>query len=169
MELGKSSGMRVRSVKRCALASLLLWASLAHAIDNQPGEKPKRISAEDFGALPFMVSPVISPDGHLAAARAYVRDSERLVILDLDKFKPAFGAIPIPDKKDLLWYRWAGNDRLILSVGSSDKLEGDDVYVTRLLVLDLKTSQIQFVGKTGEGIEGDDVIYVAPDGSDLLL
>lgn len=162
----------MRSVKPglIAIASLVFWTCVAYAVD-QPSsvERPPRISAEEFGALPFMTSPVVSPDGHLAAARAHVRDSERLVILDLDAFKPAFGAIPIPDKKDLLWYRWAGNDRLLLSVGSSDKLGDEDVYVRRLLVLDLKTQQMQFVGKTGEGVEGDDVIYVAPDGGYLLL
>jgi dipeptidyl aminopeptidase/acylaminoacyl peptidase len=163
--------VRARCVRLClgSITGLLLLAA-AHASDG-PSAVPasKRISAEDFGALPFLTSPVISPDGHLAAARAYVRDSLRVILMDLDRFKPALGAIPIPEKRDLLWYRWAGNERLLLSVGKTDLLEGEDVYVTRLLMFDLKTSQAQFVGKRSEGFAGDDVLYVAPDGSYLLL
>jgi dipeptidyl aminopeptidase/acylaminoacyl peptidase len=173
MNKGKCPSGCVRSVNRwivgIVLAACFAGAAVAEEA-GRPGANPaKRISAEDFGALPFMTSPIISPDGHLVAARAYVKGGLRLIVVDLDQSRPAFGAIPVPEKRDLLWYQWAGNDRLLMSVGKTDFLDGEEVYVTRLLMLDLKKSQAQFVGKSREGVAGDDVIYVAPDGSYLLL
>ncbi|HEU4603715.1 MAG TPA: S9 family peptidase [Steroidobacteraceae bacterium] len=171
METGKCLSARGRLLGTCVamIAAWSLFGTSVQADGNASQTPTKRISAEDFGALPFMTSPKISPDGTLVASRAYVRDGLRLIVVNLDQFRPAFGAIPIPEKRDLLWYRWAGNDRLLISIGKNDMLDGEEVYVTRLILLDLKNSQAQFVGKGREGVVGDDVIYVAPDGSYLLL
>lgn len=154
-----------------AIVTVGVFVGQVQAVEEAPKAKPStRITAEDFGALPFLTSPVISPDGHRAAARVYANDELRLIILNLDEMRSEFGAIPIPDKRDLRWYRWAGNDRLLLGVGQSATIEGGfPVYVTRLLMIDFKTMHTQFVGQRREGMMGDDVIYVAPDGSSILL
>jgi dipeptidyl aminopeptidase/acylaminoacyl peptidase len=76
---------------------------------------------------------------------------------------------PIPEKNDLVWFRWAGEDRILISLGRSAIFEGDEVYATRLAVIDLRTNKIDFVGKRTEGIDGDTVIHVDPDGGWLLL
>jgi dipeptidyl aminopeptidase/acylaminoacyl peptidase len=148
----------------------LMWASqvLSQSTDPQPPVVEK-ITAEDFGALPFMGSPRISPNGQLLAARASTAGGTALAILALGADKSATTSVPMPEKRDLLWYRWAGNDRILFSIGRSERVMGEDYYVTRLLMMDLKTSQANFIGKKTEGFSGDDVIYVDPEGRSLLL
>src|SRR4030095_17013870 len=63
----------------------------------------------------------------------------------------------------------AGNARLLTSRGLSDILWGEEVYLSRLLMYDLKTGKSAFVGRKGEGLDGDTVIYTDPEGRWLLL
>lgn len=127
------------------------------------------ISAADFGALPFMIRPKLSPDARHIVTEAYYKGSKVLTILQLGAKTTATHSFNIPKKSDLLWYRWAGNDRLLVSLGISDILWGEEVYMTRLLMYDLKTGKAQFLGKKGEGMDGDTVIYTDPEGHWLLL
>jgi dipeptidyl aminopeptidase/acylaminoacyl peptidase len=158
-------------MRRVRFAGLLLSVVSSVALADSlptPTLTVEKISAEDFGALPFMVQPDLSPDGRVMVARVFKADGPALGLFVLAD-KSANRVIPIPDKRDLLWYRWAGNDRVLISIGMSELLDGEDVYVTRLLMYDLKKNQAKFIGKRSEGIEGDDVIYVDRDGSYLLL
>jgi dipeptidyl aminopeptidase/acylaminoacyl peptidase len=127
------------------------------------------ISAEDFGALPFMFNPKLSPDGMRVLTSAVVKEQERVVVLDLKDKTAVSHSIVIPDNFDLNWYRWAGNDRVLMGIGQTAKFFGDDVYVTRLMMYDLATQKPAFIGKRSEGIEGDDVIHVDREGRFLLL
>ncbi|HEU4602527.1 MAG TPA: hypothetical protein VFS24_11185, partial [Steroidobacteraceae bacterium] len=76
METGKCLSARGRLLGTCAaiIAAFCLSGTSVQADGNASQAPTKRISAEDFGALPFMTSPKISPDGTLVASRAYVRD-----------------------------------------------------------------------------------------------
>src|SRR6185503_10029124 len=120
------------------------------------------ISAADFGALPFMVGPKLSPDARHIVTEAYYKGDKVLTILQLGAKTMATHSFNIPKKSDLLWYRWAGNDRLLISLGLSDILWGEEVYLSRLLMYDLKTGKSAFVGRKGEGLDGDTVIYTDP-------
>jgi dipeptidyl aminopeptidase/acylaminoacyl peptidase len=162
-----------------ALAALLFAAGATGAeptTEAQPSvaaaaEKARQlISAADFGALPFMVRPSLSPDARHIVSEAYIHGSRILSILQLGGSKTAATHFfSIPAKWDLLWYRWAGNDRLLVSLGRSDLLFGEEVYVSRLAMYDLKTEKPAFIGRKGEGMDGDTVIHVDPDGHWLLL
>src|SRR5690242_15685387 len=67
------------------------------------------ISAADFGALPFMMAPKLSPDAQRVATRAYLNGQKVLSIIQLFPKTQATHSFNIPAKWDLLWYRWAGN------------------------------------------------------------
>lgn len=127
------------------------------------------ISAEDFGALPFMGDPKLSPSGQRVAARAYVDGAQRLIVLSLSGDRSQSTSIPIPDQRDLRWFRWAGENKLLLSIGMTDKFSNEELYVTRLMMVELATSTAHFIGKRYQGLEGDDVLYVEPEGRSLLL
>jgi Prolyl oligopeptidase family len=156
--------------------ALALIASLATADTPTSGHAPPtplrniaRISAEDFGALPFIREPKLSPGGMKALARTLVEGQPKLVVFALGAKTTPTHVFPIPEKNDLVWFRWAGEDRILISLGRSAIFEGDEVYATRLAVIDLRTNKIDFVGKRTEGIDGDTVIHVDPDGGWLLL
>jgi dipeptidyl aminopeptidase/acylaminoacyl peptidase len=127
------------------------------------------ISAADFGALPFMIGPKLSPDAQHIVSEAYLKGNRSLAILKLFPKTVATHTFAIPAKWDLLWYRWAGNDRLLVSVGRQDILFGEEVYVSRLVMYDLKTDKASFIGRKGEGMDGDTVVHLDPDGHWLLL
>ena len=144
-------------------AALSAWATLTAAAERE------LISAADFGALPFMVGPKMSPDAKHVATTAHVNGKKLLVILSLGTKTGPSRSFTMPGNWELVWYRWAGNDRVLVSVGHSQMLFGDQVYVTRLIMYDLTTDKSVFVGKKNEGVEGDNVIHVDGDGRWLLL
>ncbi len=144
-------------------AALSAWTTLTLAAERQ------LISAADFGALPFMVGPKMSPDAKHVATTAHVNGKKLLVILSLGPKTGPSRSFTMPGNWELVWYRWAGNDRVLVSVGHSQMFFGDQVYVTRLIMYDLTTDKSVFVGKKNEGVEGDNVIHVDRDGRWLLL
>jgi dipeptidyl aminopeptidase/acylaminoacyl peptidase len=77
--------------------------------------------------------------------------------------------IGIPDENDLAGYRWAGNSRVLYSIGASVDWFGVEARATRLSVYDMQTGTHKFLGKRDEGLEGDDILYVDADGQWLLL
>jgi dipeptidyl aminopeptidase/acylaminoacyl peptidase len=151
------------------LCTSISFAETTGSPASEPSLRVQQISAEDFGALPFMQNPILSPSGARVAARAHTEKGLRLVIIELGSANKFSAAIPVPEKRDLLWYAWAGENRLLISVGKSQKMVGEDMYVRRLMMVDLATDQAHFIGKNSEGEEGDDVLYIAKDGSSLLL
>ncbi|HKE96217.1 MAG TPA: prolyl oligopeptidase family serine peptidase, partial [Povalibacter sp.] len=164
----------------CVLTLLLTHAASAQSTAEKQAaasttapaasEPAALISAEDFGALPFLTSPNLSPSGNRMAARAYNQSALKLVVIDFSgAAKAIIASLPIPSDRDLLWVKWAGENRLLFSVGKSERFEGEDLYVRRLMMYDLATSKMSFVGKASEGIVGDDVIHVDRDGGWLLL
>jgi Prolyl oligopeptidase family len=111
----------------------------------------------------------MSPDGTQVLATTFVQGTKRLTVLELGDKTTISQSFALPEKRDLVWYRWAGNRRILLSLGEATRLMGDDVYVTRLLMYDLEARKLSFVGKRDEGVDGDDVIFVDRDGRSLLL
>jgi dipeptidyl aminopeptidase/acylaminoacyl peptidase len=145
------------------LATLGAWTTPTFAAELE------LISAADFGALPFMVEPKMSPDAKHVATTARVNGKKLLVILALGAKTGPTRSFTMPGNWELVWYRWAGNDRMLVSVGHSQLFFGDQVYVTRLVMYDMAADKSVFVGKKNEGVEGDNVIHVDRDGRWLLL
>jgi hypothetical protein len=85
---------------------LLISASRAETLA-QTGQTPAptplvaRISAEDFGALPFMSKPMLSPSGTKVLARVFTAGELKLAVIGLGAAKAASRVVAIPDKRDL--------------------------------------------------------------------
>lgn len=111
---------------------------------------------------------MLSPDGTKVTGRLSIEGRSALGIHTLDgKTKPQ--VVGLPADNDLRWYRWAGNNRVLISMAKTVPYFDDEAVMTRLLVWDLRTNAITFVGSKGAGLEGDDVLYVDPQGDWLLL
>ena len=99
------------------IAAAMLLATVGNASGTAPtADVP---TAEDFGALPFLSTPVLAPNGSRLAARTQEDGKTRLVIVDVstDKTdKNAQSMIALPDGTDLLSYRWASNSVLLIDV-----------------------------------------------------
>jgi dipeptidyl aminopeptidase/acylaminoacyl peptidase len=128
---------------------------------------PDKIPTSILSALPFLTSPRLSPDGTRIAAYVTMKGQKLLGIFTL-----ATGAnklLNTGEKVDLNWFRWAGNDNLLFSVGKTVPWDGDEAWQTRLIVYDLVKGEQRFIGGKTEGLTGDDVLWVDPAGKSLLL
>ncbi len=149
-----------------AVASLMPAAASAAAHPEAPG-KPSRIPSAAFAERPFLQAPRISPNGDLLVARLTKNQVEYIAIHDLRTGK--LQAIAPPEHGEVAWYRWAGNNRILVSFAVTATFGGSDIRVTRLLSYDLATRKFLFLGSRTQGPEGDDVLYVDPSGEWLLL
>ncbi|MCH8684268.1 alpha/beta hydrolase family protein [Pedomonas mirosovicensis] len=137
---------------------------------NANSAQPALIPTEDFAQLPVISAPELSPSGTMLLGmvrRGSEEPKETLGVIDL--FGDQHQFFPVSDGYEVAWYRWAGNGKVLISLGRNQKFRGNDIYVTRLVAFDLATRETKFVGKRTQGIVGDDVLYVDPDGKWLLL
>jgi dipeptidyl aminopeptidase/acylaminoacyl peptidase len=128
---------------------------------------PRHIPTAELARPSLVSSPQLSPDGTRVLARFNIDGKEMLGVHSLTGEK--LRLFSLPPKKDLASYRWAGNDRILISLGETVPWYDDDAYATRLGCYELATSTFRFIGSKTEGLEGDDILYVDPSGEWILL
>ena len=128
---------------------------------------PPRIPAAIFARDPEYWDPSLSPRGSQVMARTSVDGRERVVIHSLVTGKAML--LPSPPDAQIDWFDWAGEGRVLVSLGWTKTIDGEESYVTRLVVFDLATKTPTLLGDRFAGVEGDDVLYVDPAGQWLLL
>lgn len=164
--------MTVRGCASRMLASLLpilLWVAPTIIVAQTPASAPpERIDSAEFARLPEFTDAKLSPDGTRVLFRSY-RDGETFVGLkSLDR--SGVNAFAIPKNVDLNWFRWAGDRRILMSLGTAATIgSGLEVRRTVLMLRDLDTNTTRYVGRRTQGLEGDDVLWVGSDGRSLLL
>jgi dienelactone hydrolase len=111
----------------------------------------------------------LSPDGKHIVLKVEINGVTNIAIMD-SATRKFTERTEIPDKDhELEWFRWAGNSRVLFSLSGTATIYSEDFRFTRLYVSDLTTRQITYIGTKGQGLEGDDVLYVDPDGAFVLL
>ena len=146
----------------------LLLALLAAVPAVAAAQPAKRISIDDFAELPFLQTPQLSPDGRQIVAKAVVKGSNRLVILNAENPEATPKSIEV-GKTTINAIHWAGNNRLLLEVIGKDQLYGFEVPIGRLIVVDLPSGAARIADKRSRGIYGGDVLYVSPSGDWALV
>jgi dipeptidyl aminopeptidase/acylaminoacyl peptidase len=131
--------------------------------------KPLKIESAKFATLPFFTSPKLSPDGLRVLAKLNVNGVQSLGILSLFEKTDKIKIIPLAATQNLQWFKWITNSRILISVGYSDRLFDEKVFVTRLLSYDFNTKISILLGGKKQGIDGDNIIFTAADGSYILL
>ncbi len=78
-------------------------------------------------------------------ARASVDGRERVVIHSLVADEATL--LPLPPDAQIEWFDWAGEGRVLVSLGWTRTIDGDEAYVTRLFVFDLATKDAENSGR----------------------
>jgi dipeptidyl aminopeptidase/acylaminoacyl peptidase len=144
-------------------------ALVAGSASSAPTAPAAPIPISKFAALPAMRRPILSPDGHRIAARSVAGGKTTLVVLDADNPDARPRAIPAGSVtvKDL---KWAGNQRLLVQIQSSEKFPGgDEIPFLRLLAVDVDTGAARVLDRKSRGIYAGDVLYTDPTGSWALV
>lgn len=166
----------MNNIRRVAQNFALLFAittntpnAFAQTTENtsQPVEIPPIVATADFVDPGFFRNPVISPDGTKMAFRLFQGDQTWLAARVIASGETQKVAVPL--KYELNWYRWAGDGQLIFSMGGITQAFGVDMPVTGLMVYDLKKKDVRQLGLKSQGVIGDDLLFVDPDGKYLLM
>jgi dipeptidyl aminopeptidase/acylaminoacyl peptidase len=129
---------------------------------------PAKIPIADFAALPVMTSPLLSPDGHLVAARQTSDSKRYVVILDGDHPTSVVRTIPLGNGY-VYSVTWAGNKRVLLTVLSIGNFSGFKFPFLRLVSVDIATGFSRIVDNKSRGVFAGDVIYADPSGDWALV
>ncbi|HYD39095.1 MAG TPA: S9 family peptidase [Allosphingosinicella sp.] len=146
-------------------AALLPHARLsaqAAAAAARPAPRP----AEDFAALPFMDGPRLSPDGTKVASRIAVGGKLFFAVSPL--FGEAKPRLFQSGDSDINWWRWVNDDWLVLGIGDTVKVEGEDFYVRRAIGVGAADGRMVPLAWRDAAQGADDVIWVADDGRPLI-
>jgi dipeptidyl aminopeptidase/acylaminoacyl peptidase len=160
----------------CAFALVLsgpLRAEPAASNSASAAPGPTRAVAEripiDVLAEPaYLRGVTLSPDGYSIAARVTVGNEERIAVWDLHAAPGTAPRLLAQDGFDVRWLRWAGAGRLLLGIGMTRRLDGREFPISRIISLDVRAWHGTPLD-TGHGMLGDDVIFVDPQGTYILV
>jgi dipeptidyl aminopeptidase/acylaminoacyl peptidase len=124
------------------------------------------IPVETFAALPSVERPQLSPDGTKVAALVAVNGKQSLVIASL--FTGQKKILP-PGEVDINWWRWVNDDWLVIGIGDTDTIAGEEIYVTRVAGVKADMTKLVPIDWKHTGQIADNVLWVARDGSPRIL
>jgi dienelactone hydrolase len=146
------------------IGALALWAG-SSGLAAPP--LPDAVPIEAFAELPEIADAELSPDGLRIAAKMSVGGEQILVVHSL------FGDVPPAALRagnvDLNFWSWVNDNWLVVGVGDERTLYGEDIYIRRILGVSADMKKVHGIDEQRSGIEADDVIWVARDGSPKLL
>ena len=136
--------------------------------DRPAADRAAPIPVEMFAALPPIEGAQLSPDGQHFAAKMAIGGKQYFVISGYTgKEKPV--TLPIGDKQDVNWWRWVGDQWLVVGVGATQILYGEEYYITRVLSLSSDGKTAKQIGWRDAGLRADDLIWRARDGTPRIL
>ncbi|MFV0625082.1 alpha/beta hydrolase family protein [Sphingomonas sp. ac-8] len=133
---------------------------------NAPAAKPgSRRPIQDFATLPTLQGPALSPDGKAFAGRIAINGTLYLAIVPLEGGKPRIVGL---GDADLNWWRWVNDDWLVIGVGKTDQVEGNEWYISRAVSVSADASKVQVLARDAAQ-SGDNLLWAANDGTPRIL
>ncbi|MEP2736043.1 MAG: prolyl oligopeptidase family serine peptidase [Erythrobacter sp.] len=132
------------------------------------GGKPPLISTEHFAARPIFSDAEISPNGSQIAFEQTVDGKSQVRVIDAATRKQ-ISTLKVAADTRINWLRWAGDDRLLISVSMNGLWFGSLVRFSRLMLHEPATNSNAVLGPRNAVVDGDDVMFVAEDGTYALV
>ena len=129
---------------------------------------PARFPTSAFAAANIIRGATLSPDGQSLAFTTPVDGAVRLAVSDPITKKGKL-AVLIDAEHELNWFKWAGSSKVLFSVNSTTRIEGEEVRYSRLMVSNIETGKTNFVGVKNAGFIGDDLLFIDPAGQFALV
>lgn len=135
------------------------------AASARPARSPSPVEA--FAELPEVEDPDISPNGKQVAAKVALQGKQYFAVLTPGVAGPP--KLLNPGKADLNWRRWVNDEWLIVGIGQELPVEGDSWYIRRAIGFHVPSGKTIQVAPRTAAQNGDDVIWVARDGSARVM
>lgn len=134
-----------------------------------PKAPPAPLTAADYGRLPFIEKPQISPDGTHLAGLLNVKGEQVIAMLNLfnNADKPVY--VRVPEGTQISWLQWVNKDNLLVGLYALRPVEGDRWIISRLIGINLQTAKITKVLWDLDGQNAANVIWTANDGTPTIL
>lgn len=153
----------------------LLSPTPSNIVVVEAGATPPQIATKDFARLPDFSDAKLSPDGTKLLFRSHANGKVRIAYRGVSGGRTAI--FSLPDGTELNWIRWAGNDQILIGVQTVAYLYGYEVPRTSLYLHNFITEGTTLLSRDSkgggqsktQGLIGDNVLYVAPDGRRLVL
>ncbi len=133
---------------------------------NASAEVPDEIPTSAFAARSQLSGARLSPDGTKFALTTMRDDALFLSIFDAQT-RAFVGGTRLGERDDFNWFRWAGNDRILLSMRIQNRRE--TYSFSRLLALELGQQTLIPLVLPRMAYDGDDVIHIDNDGRFVLV
>lgn len=171
--IGLKSASVVIAIKAIAIFSV--FTSVVQAQDdvvnaNRADSRPVAahiVETKIFANPGHFGSPKISPDGERVVYRQQLGGKSYLTAAVL--YGDAKKRIAIPENVDLRWYRWAGNNKILFGISAIVDTSLGQRRHTGLYVTDVNSGVSITLGRKTQGYDGDNVLYVDPSGTYILL
>ncbi|MCC6925416.1 S9 family peptidase [Novosphingobium sp.] len=137
-------------------------AAPAAAVTAKPG-------AADYGRLPFIAKPRISPDGLSLAGLINIQGEQVIAMRSLFKSdeKPVY--VRTPEGTQVTWLRWVGDNNLLVGLYALRPVEGERWPILRMVGIDRTTGKITTIMWDRLGQNAADVLWTATDGTPNIL
>lgn len=147
---------------RCLAILLLAGTAAAGTPAATETTPPPLIPVEAFATLPLASGLQLSPEGDRLAMR--INRAGRFEIATFSYLEPDALVRTLPlSSSDRHWYRWVGNDRLLLADTSLGLLQ------TSLFLYDIPAGRLESLTRPALFMTEADILFLAGDGSHLLL
>ena len=165
---------------RCLLIiCVFLLPLLAPAASESESTSDDRIPLEAFTRLPRARSIQLSPNGeYLAMLRNHKGTTFLMTQKPYSAERPVYVIRNEREKNKIQWYKWANDERLLVSVGFASYRNGISIQESRLVAVNRDGSNLENIVKD-EGKRGrparwetqfrDRVISFLPDDKDHIL
>lgn len=156
----------MRKLTTLAASAAILGAAFVWTGPALTAPLPDAVPARVFAAPETMEGAKLSPDGTRIAAKMLVGGKMQLIVTPVGG-----GNTPMlaAGELDINWWRWASNDRLLIGIGDTVGIYGQDAYVTRVASVGADLKGFKAIDWEKSGQFADDVIYVPSDGSSKIL
>ena len=131
-----------------------------------PTVAPSPRPASAFAKLPFMSGPELSPDGTRVLTKLAVNGESVLSVVPTSGGgKPTL--IGLGDN-DLFDWRWVNNNWIVARIGGDSSIEGETLYVTRVVGISADGKTIKPLAARDPG-QNAELIWTAHDGSPRVI
>ena len=136
--------------------------------NSSAGASPTIIPTEDFASRSAFRSFQMSPDGSQLAITRKLEGQDEILLVDAASGKATKRYVN-PKDENIDWVRWAGDEKLLMSISGLGSFLGLPVRMNRLYVRNLSDDSFFALKVDSKIFWGGDLVHLAEDGSYALI